>query len=178
MSFDKIINQNDIILERDEKENKLSVIFEIKISDNCNIIESIKEKKLFEILAEVNKHLIEKVELLSYNKDKDEDDYIIYFSNISDDNDDKKIYLMLNTKVHTESNKAQINFVNSKIKFAIHDRDRILFKNGDINIDIINNTLKYNMVFQFIKIKPKDDFVVGYLLRKLSWKFQQYLINL
>jgi hypothetical protein len=178
MSFAKIINQNDIILERDEKENKLSVIFEIKITDNCNIIESIKEKKLLEILAEVNKPLIEKVDLLSYNEDKDEDDYILYFSNISDDNDDTKLYLMLNTKIHTESNKAQINFVNSKIKFAICDRDRILFKNGHINIYIINNTLKYNMVFQFIEIKPKDDLVICYLLRKLSWKFKQYLINL
>lgn len=178
MRFVKIIDKKDIILERDEKENIWSVIFEIKISDNCNIIDSIKEKKLLEILADINKTLIENVELLSYNEDKDEDDYILYFSNISDDNDDKKLYLMLNTKIHTEENKAQINFVNSEIKISIFDRNRILFTNGHINIDIINNMLEFNMVFQFIEINPKDNFLIGCLLRKISWKFKNYLIHL
>jgi len=174
-------NKN-IKLVRDEKENIWTITFEILITENCNIIESIRDKKLLYILADINKVLIEKVELLSENKELNEEDYVLYFNYIDDDNEDKnikkKLYLVLNTKIDTGENRATLNFLNSSIELSLPELERLVFTYGNINIDINENNLKFKMIFQFIEINSEDNIMIAYLFRKISWKFKNYLEKL
>lgn len=176
-----MIKDKNIKLERDEKENIWTLTFEILITENCNIIESIKDKKLFYILADVNKVLIEKVELLSENEELNEEDYVIYFNDIEDGynkNIKRKLYLILNTKIYTEENRATLNFLDSSIELLLPELERIAFTYGNINIDINENNLKFKMIFQFIEINSEYNVIITYLLRKMSYKFKNYLEKL
>ena len=169
-----ISDSNNIILKK--KENKFKLQFATKVKKNCNIIEIIKENKLYELLYLLNKDIVEEYKC---KKISDKEDEIVFIMNKLDEDDDgtEKNYISINNSIIVEKNKAYIigkknNYISKKEDYKKFDVD-----NFNLKFHLKDEILELEMSFYYVgnKIPKFIEDLMGRFFKKILHRLKLYL---
>ena len=166
-------NENGIIISLNNNDYKIS--FTSKYNDNANIRNIMKQNKLYELLYNLNKDIIEKYEFNSSNG-LDKVSYILNFgttmNNFFDNKISSKYVLNLSNKTSIISNdKFQIVGTTSN---SNSNSSYLNVKNLSICIDIVNNNIVFNLSYNFSDSKLQKNALVS-VLSKIVLRLKNYL---
>jgi len=174
--FRKICDKQDILLERNNLGDfKISLVIEQNNAD-ANVFEIIKNGDFFDLLYQLNEDIIEKYENKKEDNDPLIDNILILFKNIfEDDTFDEMDDVFLNLKTQSKfilDNKCEIIGLDVK---TTNDINNINIDNLLVSIEKINN--KFIFIVTFKISGNASDIIktyVGYYLKKIFYKIQQY----
>jgi len=166
-------NENGIIISLNNNDYKIS--FTTKYNDNANIRNIMKQNKLYELLYNLNKDIIEKYEFNSSNG-IDKVCYILNFgttmNNFFDNKISSKYVLNLSNKTSIISNdKFQIVATTSN---SNSNSSYLNVTNLSICIDIVNNNIVFNLSYNFSDSKLQKNALVS-VLSKIFLRLKNYL---
>lgn len=181
-----ICKKKDINLFKIQKDNESTMYFQIEcnITNNNITIRNIVNFKLFELLAELNKDIIEKNIILNYNSDK----YIestILFNKFSDELGLEKHFVCTKTTKNEFDDKTVFQSTPSTIpEYLINSNEYKSFKDSSSTIQfnyISNNSM--NLCYSFamdldVELPTYMENMIGLIMKKTIFRLKAFIENI
>lgn len=184
-----VCKKKEIELYKIIEENKILFELNFNITNKNITVKNVVNFKLFELMAELNKDIIEKQIILG--SDKNFIDLLIIFNKFSDDLGMNKQYYSTRTNKLDHNNKtifssnninADINTV--KQKYNIDLLNYNLINNSNNNLEFIYlNEHSMNCIYKF-NMDLKDDLpiymenMLGLLMKKVFFRLKTFIENI
>ena len=175
----KIISNIDNI-ELKKNNNKYKLNFITTVDKSCNIIDIIKQHKLYELLFLLNKDLIKSQN--TTNCSDNNEDVLMVLSNFSDNSDDEddqynNFYISITNNIKISKNNIEIK--GNKNNFVLNDKTYQKFEidNLNINLNFINDDkIEVYLSFKYIGVKLPIyvEEIIGHFFSKILRRFKKY----
>ena len=186
-----ICKKKDINLYKILKTNEILFELDFNITNPNIIIKNVVNFKLFELMAELNKDIIEKQIILNSDKETSNSyiDLIIIFNKFSDDLGINKHYYSTRTnkteydnKTIFTSNNININNLDKNIDIDVSNYTLIQNSNNVLEITYLNEHT-INCVYKFSmnledELPSYMDNMVGLLMKKVFFRLKTFIENI
>ena len=180
-NYNIICDKQNIILKKN-KENK-NFLLELTLVNNNIDIKKIISFKIYELMSELNKDIIEKI-LIEDTEMEDKKKILFVFKHICQEFGIPKKYMYLETEIISDVNKENFKIIGKSIKY-----DDVIENSEQVNSDIslLNITLeednKMNLTYEFniefdenIPIYMENMF--GLLMKKIFYNLKIFIENI
>lgn len=181
-----ICQKKDINLYKIEKNNKIYFDLECNITNNNIIVRNLVNFKLFELMTELNKDIIEKQIIL--NSETNNIDNIIIFNKLSDDLGINKQYFSTRTYLQDYQNKTvfkseHINISpKTKMLYDFSKCDLIKDSNNTLEFNYLDNhsmNCKYSFSMDLEEELPSYmENMLGLLMKKVIFRLKTFIENI
>ena len=180
-NYNIICDKQNIILKKN-KENK-NFLLELTLVNNNIDIKKIINFKIYELMSELNKDIIEKI-LIEDTELEDKKKILFIFKHICQEFGIPKKYMFLETEIRSDLNSENFKIIGTSIKY-----DGVIENSEQVNSDIslLNITLekdnKMNLTYEFniefdenIPIYMENMF--GLLMKKIFYNLKIFIENI
>ena len=180
-NYNIICDKQNIILKKN-KENK-NFLLELTLVNNNIDIKKIINFKIYELMSELNKDIIEKI-LIEDTEFEDKKKILFIFKHICQEFGIPKKYMFLETEIRSDLNSENFKIIGTSIKY-----DGVIENSEQVNSDIslLNITLeednKMNLTYEFniefdenIPIYMENMF--GLLMKKIFYNLKIFIENI
>ena len=180
-NYNIICDKQKIILKKN-KENK-NFLLELTLVNNNIDIKKIISFKIYELMSELNKDIIEKI-LIEDTEMEDKKNILFVFKHICQEFGIPKKYMYLETEIISDMNRENFKIIGKSIKY-----DDVIENSEQVNSDIslLNITLeednKMNLTYEFniefdenIPIYMENMF--GLLMKKIFYNLKIFIENI
>ena len=178
-NYNIICDKENIILKKN-KENK-NFILELSVTNNNIIIKNIITFKIYELMAELNKDIIEKIEIIDTdleNKKK----ILFIFKHICQELGISKKFMFLETEIIINNNNYKIVGTSINYNKEIENSEQV---SSDISLLDINleGEHKMNLTYEF-NIEFDDNIPIymenmfGLLMKKIFYNLKTFIENI
>ena len=180
-NYNIICDKQNIILKKN-KENK-NFLLELTLVNNNIDIKKIINFKIYELMSELNKDIIEKI-LIEDTEMENKKKILFIFKHICQEFGIPKKYMFLETEIRSDLNSENFKIIGTSIKY-----DGVIENSEQVNSDIslLNITLeednKMNLTYEFniefdenIPIYMENMF--GLLMKKIFYNLKIFIENI
>ena len=175
-NYNIICDKQDIILKKN-KENK-NFILELSVTNNNIIIKKIINFKIYELMAEINKDIIENIEII--NTDIENKKQILFiFKHICQELGISKKFMFLETEMCVNNKNYKIIGNSISYNKTIPNSEQVTSEISLLNINIesehkMNLTYEFNIEFdENIPIYMENMF--GLLMKKIFYNLKSFI---
>tara|TARA_B100000902_G_scaffold167864_1_gene162579 strand:+ start:1018 stop:1569 length:552 start_codon:yes stop_codon:yes gene_type:complete len=180
-NYNIICDKQDIVLKKN-KESK-NFFLELTLVNNNIDIKKIINFKIYELMSELNKDIIEKI-LIEDTELEDKKKILFVFRHICQELGIRKKYMYLETELKSDINRENFKIIGNSIKYAdvIENSEQVNSNISLLNITLENSnkmnlTYEFNIVFdENIPIYMENMF--GLLMKKIFYNLKIFIENI